>query len=273
MSIPVGERLLEELRYHEAHPLFVTGAGISIASGIAPFRGTADAVWAQDVLEKGTNRYFLQHPHKSWAWYLSRFDGCRNAEPNPAHRALALIEDQLTERGRGFNLVTQNVDGLHLAAGSKNLIECHGTARHLRCTNRYCKFGPPKGVIEWDESLLIKFRAEPTRANVPRCPECSKFLRAHCLWFDETYSGHESYGIDEIDALLDKMTIVVFVGTSFAVTITDLVMTSAYQRNVPMFNLDPHAEDIDGLITIKAKAEEFLPQLAKELYLCPKKTA
>jgi len=84
-------RLLEELHFVEAHPVFVTGAGISIASGIAPFRGTADAVWENDVLEKGTYDFFLRHPDQSMAWFLSRFDKCR-AQPGSSrsghHRSL-----------------------------------------------------------------------------------------------------------------------------------------------------------------------------------------
>jgi len=76
-------QLLGHLRAPNASPLFLTGAGISVASGIAPFRGTDDAVWSKDVMEKGTNRFFLSQPHQSWSWYLSRFDKTREAEPNP----------------------------------------------------------------------------------------------------------------------------------------------------------------------------------------------
>lgn len=266
MTITTTERLLVEMLQAEgAHPVFVTGAGISIASGIAPFRGTADAVWEKDVMEKGTNEFFLRKPHESWAWYLLRFDGCRDAEPNPAHHAIVDIEKWLTESGRGFDLITQNVDGLHLAAGSQRMIECHGTARHMRCTNRYCEFGPPRGLFEWDEKLLTKFRAEPTYKNVPRCPGCAKFIRAHVLWFDEQYSGHDSYGYDDIDRIMDAMTVLVFVGTSFAVSITDLMMTSAYQQGIPMFNIDPHAAEMDGITGIQVKAEDALPTIAAAL--------
>ncbi len=266
------DRLLEELRFAEAHPVFVTGAGISIASGIPPFRGTADAVWEQDVMEKGTQAFFHRKPHESWSWYLSRFDKCRTAEPNPAHDALATIEAKVTERGNGFDLVTQNVDGLHLKAGSKNLVECHGTARHMRCTNHNCKFGPPRGLLDWDEGALGGIRDNPCMETVPRCPMCSKPLRPHILWFDESYSGHATYGFREekgkqapIDRIMDKMTVLIFVGTSFAVNITDLLMTVAYQRGVPMFNIDPHAEPVDGIMLIQEKSEEFLPKVAAAL--------
>jgi NAD-dependent deacetylase len=265
VSVTVTERLLEELRFHEAHPVFVTGAGISIASGIPPFRGTADAVWERDVLEKGTYRFFLKHPDQLWSWYLSRFDKCRGAEPNPAHHAIVAIESWFKAKNRPFDLITQNVDGLHIKAGSNHVTECHGAARYMRCTNCCCKHGPPKGLIEWDESLLAEFRENPCLETVPRCPACAEYLRAHVLWFDESYSGHYAYGIDHIEQLMDQMTVLLFVGTSFAVTITDLMMTAAYQSAVPIFNIDPHAEEMDGMIGIRAKAEEFLPELASAL--------
>jgi len=265
VSVTATEQLLELFRADNSHAVFVTGAGISIASGIAPFRGTADAVWEQDVLDKGTNAFFLRHPDQSWSWYLSRFDKCRAAEPNPAHQAIADIEQWHKAQDRGFDLITQNVDGLHLKAGSRHVTECHGAARYMRCTNRYCEKGPPKGLIDWDEGLLAEFRKNPCLETVPRCPLCAKYLRAHVLWFDESYSGHYAYGMDHIERLMDQMTVLIFAGTSFAVTITDMMMTAAYQSAVPMFNIDPNAGELDGMTHIRAKAEEFLPKLAVQV--------
>ena len=258
-------QLLEALQQPGAYPVFVTGAGISVASGIAPFRGTDDAVWAKDVMEMATRSFFLRKPHESWSWYLERFAKCWMAEPNPAHFAITAIESKLKGRGDNFTLVTQNIDGLHVKAGTQDMIECHGSARHIRCTNINCVNGPPRGLMDWSEEHVEVFRVNPTHARTPRCPECNKFLRPHVLWFDESYSDHDAYGMDRIDTLMNEMTVLIFVGTSFSVTITDLFMTAAYQEAVPMFMVDPTDECVDEIAHIKRKAEVFLPLLASGL--------
>lgn len=250
----------------DACPLFVTGAGISIASGIPPFRGTPDAVWEQSVMEKGTVAFFQRNPVAHWKWFLGVFGTCREAKPNPAHHALKDIEETLFEAGRSSLTVTQNVDGLHTQAGQTNLIEVHGSLTYLRCTSRNCVNGEPKGVILWDDALTARFQAEPSFGNLPRCSHCRSLLRPHVLWFDESYSGHASYGFDAVERFLDKMTVVLFAGTSFAVNITDMILAAAYQRAVPMFLIDPHGKDMDGMLTlIQAKAEQVLPGLAEKV--------
>ena len=86
MGCAVGEQLLSDLR-DASSILVVTGAGISVASGIAPFRGSdPDAVWNRDVMEKGTVRYFMEDTVGSWLWYGERFDGIYEKEPNPAQK-------------------------------------------------------------------------------------------------------------------------------------------------------------------------------------------
>jgi len=257
--------LLDLLQASGSYPVFVTGAGISIASGIAPFRGTPDAVWEKSVLEKGTLRYFHKDPVASWQWFLDIFESARGAEPNMGHMALAAIEAKMLGSGHRCLTITQNVDGLHKQAGTKNLIECHGTVRHLRCTKRQCMYGPPWGAMAWDEAQIERFKQNPCKATLPRC-ECGSLLRMHVLWFDESYDGHASYGMDPACEAMDQMTVLVFIGTSFAVTITDLMMTAAYQRAVPMFVIDPNVtQKLSEMTYIVAPAEDYLPSLAADL--------
>jgi|APSaa5957512622_1039677.scaffolds.fasta_scaffold03199_12 hypothetical protein len=71
--------------------------------------------------------------------------------------------------------------------------------------------------------------------------------------------------LERLDDLIDSMTCLVFVGTSFAVSVTDLLMTGAYQKSIPMFNIDPTTECVEGIAHIKAPAEEFLPKLADKV--------
>lgn len=263
--VPCGMTdLLELLKAPDAYPLFVTGAGISLASGIPTFRGTdPGAVWANDVIEKGTNLYFQRDPAASWVWYLQRFEACLNAEPNPAHKALVDIETRLNGR---CMVVTQNVDGLHLKAGSKNVVEVHGSSRKMRCSRRGCANGAPNGTMSWDIEAFTAFKANPSRETVPRCPVCRKLIRAHVLWFDEGYTGHKDYGFNEALDAVDRATVVVFVGTSFSVMITELIEDAALIRNLPLFSVDPGTEPAHARRSpIRERAEEFLPALAAAL--------
>jgi NAD-dependent deacetylase len=143
------DTLLEALVDTAGPVLVITGAGISLASGIPTFRGTdPGAVWKGNLTELGTVRYFLEEPEGSWSWYLSRFDKVFGAKPNPGHAALADVERWCAHQKTPFLLVTQNIDGLHRDAGSAQLVEVHGSARRIRCATNGCRFGAPRGSME-----------------------------------------------------------------------------------------------------------------------------
>lgn len=261
------DALVSELRTL-ASPVFVTGAGISVASGIPTFRGSEpDAVWSTDTLEMGTLAFFQRDPVASWSWYLRRFDGCRTAVPNPAHTALVAIEAWLTENGGRSLVVTQNVDGLHAAAGTRALVEIHGAARKVRCSRRGCANAAPNGCLPWDEAWFAPFRANPRPETLPRCERCGKPLRPHVLWFDEDYGGHADYRFSHAVHELQRASALVFVGTSFSVGITELALDSAVRRRVPVWVVDPFAREVP-LATAKVvrePAEQLLPWVAKQL--------
>lgn len=247
-------------------PLFITGAGISIASGIAPFRGTADAVWSKDVMEMGTRKMFERDPVKQWVWYLDRFGSCRSAQPNAAHYAITKLQ---TWKAEGVNLrvITQNVDGLHVDAGTQDVIEVHGAARKMRCSRHGCKNGGPRNFLPWDDAVLAPFLADPKVETLPRCSACNKVLRPHVLWFDETYLDHLDYRFDEARELLWSADLVVFVGTSFSVGITEMAVIAATMRDTKVWSIDPHSAPPEGAGTwLQGKAEEVLPDIAKKLF-------
>jgi NAD-dependent deacetylase len=111
-----------ELISNANHVLVLTGAGISADSGIPTFRGK-EGYWTigsknYHPQELARLSAFRQMPDEVWSWYLYRREICNKAEPNPSHYALVELETLLTAAGRKFTLVTQNVDGLHLRAGS-----------------------------------------------------------------------------------------------------------------------------------------------------------
>jgi NAD-dependent deacetylase len=246
--------------------LVVTGAGISLASGIPTFRGTdKDAVWKRDVTELGTVRYFSEEPAGSWSWYLSRFDKVLGAKPNPGHTALVDLEKWCEEKGRPFLLITQNIDGLHADAGSKKLIEVHGSAKRVRCSAQGCVNGAPRGSLARDAVDISEFRKNPIDANVPKCPACGELLRQHVLWFDEFYNGHADYQWERVLKAAATARLVVFVGTSFAVGVTELVTAAARDRDVPIFSIDPAGRPLEGVKLITEPSERALPQLMAAL--------
>lgn len=256
--------LIADLRVSE-RLLVVTGAGISVASGIPTFRGPdPDAIWATDVTELGTNAFFQRDPAAQWRWYLRRFDGLGAVAPNAAHRAVAALERWQIRRDRGFLLVTQNIDGLHADAGSTALIEVHGTHHRLRCSAPGCVNGAPNGSLPRDPAQFDAFRADPSTDNVPKCPRCGAFLRAHVLWFDERYDGHVDYGIDRVVDAAWSYDTALFIGTSFAVGVTDLILGGMMQRRRSVTTVDPHRAPPVGR-WIAANAEEILPEIVARL--------
>jgi len=253
--------------YARDHILVVTGAGISLASGIPTFRGTdAGAVWKRDILELGTFRYFRSDPVGSWRWYLSRFEKAAAARPNPAHTALVALEGFCARQGGELLLVTQNIDGLHRRAGSRNLIEVHGRADRARCSRQGCPHGAPTGSLPRAELDLATFVAHPSPATLPRCPLCQAVMRQHVLWFDEYYDSHRDYQWSRLLDAAGSADAFLFVGTSFSVGVTDMILTSALARRCPVLSIDPAASastlDVRSLLV---PAEEVLPAACEAL--------
>lgn len=254
-------------RDRQGRLVVVTGAGISLASGIPTFRGTdPDAVWKRDVTELGTNQYFMSDPVGSWQWYTSRFDGVIGKLPNPAHEALAAIEIWQEARGE-FLLITQNVDTLHEDAGSRALIKVHGSVDRVRCSRQGCEKGAPAGSLARADVALQPFYEAPSLETLPRCPLCQAPLRQHVLWFDEFYDGHRDFRWPEVIDAAQTMTLLLFVGTSFAVGVTELFLRAAVQRRVPAFAVDPGAREAPypNVELLGEKAEALLPAVAAAL--------
>ena len=247
--------------------LVVTGAGISLASGIPTFRGQdPGAIWKKDVTELGTFRYFKQDPVGSWRWYLLRFERTVGAKPNPAHMALAALETWCAGQGGELLLVTQNIDGLHRQAGSRNLIEVHGRADRVRCPRQGCANAAPDGSLPRADFDLEGFLADPTPATLPRCPRCQTVMRQHVLWFDEYYDSHRDYQWPRVIEAATSAEAVLFVGTSFSVGVTDLVLHAALKRGATVLSVDPAATAPSSeVVSLRVPAEEILPALCKRL--------
>ena len=125
MAVDLPSALIDRLRAATRIVAF-TGAGISAESGLSTFRDKQTGLWAKYRPEDlATPQAFQRNPRMVWDWYEWRRGFAAKAEPNPGHHALAQIEAARP----GFFLATQNVDGLHARAGSRNLVELHGNIR------------------------------------------------------------------------------------------------------------------------------------------------
>ncbi|MCP5104468.1 MAG: NAD-dependent deacylase [bacterium] len=148
------------------HMIAFTGAGISVESGIPPFRGEG-GLWNKHDPALFEISYFKAHPAKSWELIKDIFfETFGKVEPHGAHHGLA----QLEEKGILKAIVTQNIDGLHQRAGSRNVLEFHGTCRTLSCL--LCRFPYETGKVAMD--ILP-----------PRCPKCMGILRPDFVFFGE----------------------------------------------------------------------------------------
>lgn len=256
---------LEGLR--EASLVVVTGAGVSLASGVATYRGTdPNATWTVSSIKYAQRIFFERRPGRAWAWHIARRDAMRDARPNAAHRALVALERWQIARGGDFLLVTQNIDGLHAAAGSSRLVEVHGNGRRARCTREGCRHAAPTGSLAFGEEEVVRFLRRPVDDNAPRCPACRGLLRPHVLFFDEYYAGHDDYQITRVREALDRAAAIVCVGTSFSVGVTALVVERARTRGVPLFDVDPGArDDAPGSVRVREAAEVALPALCARL--------
>jgi NAD-dependent deacetylase len=159
----IPSQMVEVLRAARS-VVILTGAGISAESGIPTFRDSQTGLWARyDPHELATPQAFERDPRLVMSWYRWRSGLVAQSQPNSGHSAIAEIERRVPE----FTLITQNVDGLHIQAGSQKIIELHGNINRLRCTA--CSYS----VTGWPEDPL------------PTCPKCGNLLRPDVVWFGE----------------------------------------------------------------------------------------
>jgi NAD-dependent deacetylase len=144
----------------------LTGAGVSAESGLATFRGAGGLWEGHRVEDVATPMAFERDPALVWRFYNLRRANLRTVRPNPGHEALVALENRWGER---FTLITQNVDGLHRAAGSRNVLELHGNLARVRCTG--CGAVEDRGAEELPE--------------LPQCTRCGALLRPDVVWFHE----------------------------------------------------------------------------------------
>ena len=220
----------------------LTGAGISTESGIPDFRSPT-GIWAQyDPLEYATIEAFLADPAKVWDFYGKRLELLQHAQPNEGHRALAELE----ERGWVQAVITQNVDRLHERAGTRALVEVHGSIRTASCLD--CG-----SVVPFDEVVAL--------LPVPACPACGRALKPDVVLFGELLP---EVAIAEATRLAAEAGLLLVVGSSLEVyPVAGLPLeTLAHGGSLAIVNRG--ATDYDGRasVTIDGGAGETLRALA-----------
>jgi NAD-dependent deacetylase len=149
----------------------LTGAGISTPSGIPDFRSEGTGLWSRDEpLEVASLSTFRTDPAKFFEWFRPLAGQIYNAQPNEAHVALAQMENT----GRVNAVITQNIDMLHQKAGTRNVIEMHGTLQTLSCTQCYRQ-------VEYEDFLPPYIE----KGTLPLCPSCGAILKPDVILFGE----------------------------------------------------------------------------------------
>jgi NAD-dependent deacetylase len=242
----ISDSLVDALR--KARTVAVlTGAGVSAESGIPTFRDAMDGLWSKfDPHELASPEGFARDPETVTRWYDWRREKCGAAKPNPAHLALARLEEHLAAQGRAFTLLTQNVDRLHQAAGSRNVVELHGTIWVWRCT---------RCGVEREE------RGEPFTEYPPRCV-CGGARRPSVVWFGETLpEGAMQTAGDALEAC----DLFFSIGTSAVVEPAASFIHSARRHGAKTVEINREPTPITPVVdwTLLGKAGEILPEVVR----------
>ena len=234
-----SERL--RLVLHQAQRVVVlTGAGISAESGVPTFRG-ADGLWRQyRAVDLATPQAFARDPRLVWEFYNWRRELLAPLTPNPGHLALVKLESRAPE----FLLITQNIDGLHHAAGSTNILELHGNIWRVRCTD--C------GKVTEDRSVPLP--------ALPTCGTCGGLLRPDVVWFGEML---DRLILAKAYEALSSCQALLVIGTSGNVEPAASMGLHAKSQGavVAEINLEPTPQTDAYDISLLGKAGVILPQL------------
>lgn len=218
----------------------LTGAGISADSGVPTFRG-ADGLWKQYRAEDlATPEAFARDPQLVWEWYNWRRELIATKRPNPAHEAVASMEQRFEQ----FWLITQNVDGLHRDAGSRRLSEIHGNIWKVRCTDCRC---------------IVENRDVPI-AILPLCQSCGGLLRPHIVWFGESLAEED---LEQSATALQSSDVCLIIGTSGLVYPAAGFGAIAKQAGafIVEINLDSTPQSNLADATLQGRARDLVPLL------------
>lgn len=236
-----SQGLVDKLKNSE-HVAVLTGAGISAESGVATFRGE-EGLWKKFSPEEMANfDAFMKNPELVWEWYNWRKKLMVDVGPNPGHTALAALEEMVPD----FWLITQNVDGLHHQAGSKNILTLHGDIFKSYCVK--CK-------KDWDEPVF--------KDGVPTC-DCGGMVRPDVVWFGESLNPKT---ITKAYDIARNAQVFFSIGTSAHVVPAAHLPLFAKENGAYIVEINVEDTPLTPLVDefIKGKSGEILPALIEEL--------
>jgi len=222
----------------------LTGAGISVESGIPDFRSVG-GLWERfDPMEYGTIQAFLANPEKVWMMLHEMSALMKRAQPNPAHKGLA----RLQKMGKLHNIITQNIDNLHQESGATGVIEFHGNCRTLVCL-----------------SCGQRFEAEKIEDGVtPRC-DCGAILKPDVVFFGEQIP---SGILPQAYALVSSCHVLLVVGTSAEVTPANTIPYTAKMAKAEIVEINLMPTVLTKSLTdifLQGKASEIVTELVREV--------
>lgn len=228
----------------------LTGAGVSAESKIPTFRDAMEGLWASfDPQSLATPEAWDADPKLVSEWYDFRRQKCAEAEPNPGHHALAHLEQAVTGRGGSFLLVTQNVDGLHRRAGTRELVEVHGSLAVWRCTTTGEEF----------TDLPERFDTYP-----PPSP-AGGLLRPGVVWFGEMLPAEAVERAERATAACDLF---LSVGTSSVVYPAAGFAIQAAQAGATVVEINPDDTPLTEVMThtLRGRSGILLPKLVEAAF-------
>ena len=242
-SDPIREaaRLLAEHR----NAVALTGAGISVESGIPAFRG-AQGMWAKyDPMENATLHAFMQSPRKVWEMLSEMLSVCGDAAPNAAHAGLSSLERMGVVRA----VITQNVDGLHQAAGSRRVIEYHGNLDELICVSCWKRYPT---------------RERWTPGSVPLC-DCGEILKPNVVLFGEPIPWLAQ---EQAEEEARTCAVLLVIGTSAQVSPACDIPRIAKESGAAVIEINPEPTSLTATVTdihLRGSASEVLRRLLERL--------
>jgi NAD-dependent deacetylase len=223
----------------------LTGAGISVESGIPMFRGTQGMWEKYDPMEYATIGAFLRDPEKVWTMLAEMVEVLSRAVPNPAHFGLAEME----KKGLLRSIITQNVDGLHQAAGSQRVIEFHGNAWELICISCWNRY-PSREKIR-DGAL-------------PRC-ECGRILKPNLVLFGEPIPWKAQ---EDAESEAETCSVLLVVGTSAQVAPACDIPRLSKKKGAAIIEINPEETPLTRTVAdlhIRESAGRAVSRLLEEI--------
>lgn len=234
-----------DIPWHQVRSVAVlTGAGISAESGVPTFRGE-DGLWRTYRAEDLATPYaFSRDPQLVWEWYDWRRGLIARCRPNAAHHTLAEMERHLDD----LTLITQNVDGLHQMAGSRNVVELHGNIWRMRCTQE-CQ-------TPWEDRTVP---LAIVGGALPRCPRCGSLARPDVVWFGESLPGE---ALTAALAAAQRCQLMLVVGASAVVQPAASFPRLALRRGAYLVEINPQPTPLSDAAheLIREPAASALPR-------------